>query len=76
MTGVQTCALPISSWATLKKLKEMEAAGADDGVFAAFAKANAGNAQDIVQGFLQRNRAPSTSRSPASTPAGDRKSVV
>ncbi len=41
---------------TLKKLRELEAAGADEGVFAKFAKANAGNAEDIVQRFLERNR--------------------
>jgi len=41
---------------TLKRMKQLEASGADEGVFAQFAKANAGNAQDIVKGFLQRNR--------------------
>ncbi|GBG26605.1 Formin-H [Hondaea fermentalgiana] len=40
--------------ATLKKLRET--GGHDEGVFAAFHKANAGNAQDIVQGFRQRNQ--------------------
>jgi len=39
--------------ATLQKQRSEED---DDGVFAAYAKANEGNAEDILQGFLQRNR--------------------
>lgn len=46
--------------ATLKKLREQGMA--EEGVFAAFHKANQGDAKDIVQGFRQRNQGASGGR--------------